>query len=130
MKRCGGCRQHRPLEAFHRGATRCRDCKREYDRQRNATNKRERQDRARLRRYGLTALDFDRLWSEQGGRCGACAVTMDDSCHVDHDHRTGAVRALLCGPCNLALGHAGEDPDRLRAVADYAERWGAPSTTT
>lgn len=40
----------------------------------------------------------------------------------DHDHRTRAVRRLLCRLCNSAIGMAGEDPDRLRRMADYLEQ--------
>ena len=42
---------------------------------------------------------------------------------LDHDHVTGMVRAVVCSACNLALGHSMENPDRLRAIADYIEGW-------
>jgi hypothetical protein len=35
------------------------------------------------------------------------------------------VRGVLCGPCNLALGHVKDDPERLRRMAEYLERGGA-----
>lgn len=40
---------------------------------------------------------------------------------IDHDHETGKVRSLLCRNCNVALGLAGDDPERLRAMANYIE---------
>lgn len=40
----------------------------------------------------------------------------------DHNHKTGAFRAYICSPCNLALGHAKDNPTTLRRLADYLER--------
>lgn len=42
--------------------------------------------------------------------------------HADHCHATGAFRGWLCGACNFTLGHAYNDPKRLRALADYLEK--------
>lgn len=41
---------------------------------------------------------------------------------VDHDHKTGKVRGVVCHPCNTALGMADDSPERLRALADYLEK--------
>lgn len=41
--------------------------------------------------------------------------------HVDHDHATGAVWAVLCCNCNAALGQFKNDPDALRRAAKYVE---------
>jgi Recombination endonuclease VII len=41
----------------------------------------------------------------------------------DHNHRTNVVRRLLCLLCNTAIGMAGEDPARLRRMADYLEQY-------
>lgn len=87
-----------------------------------------------LASYGLTSERYAALLDEQGGRCRVCRQPPagGEHLHVDHDHACcptpakscgACVRALLCGPCNKALGFALEDAQRLRALADYAERW-------
>ncbi len=38
---------------------------------------------------------------------------------IDHDHKTNKFRGLLCADCNIMIGMAGEDPDRLKAAAAY-----------
>ena len=55
----------------------------------------------------------------QGGTCAICQSAPAE--HVDHDHDTGAVRALLCFNCNGGLGQFRDDPAVLRAAADYVE---------
>lgn len=56
----------------------------------------------------------------QGGVCAICRRPSDPApLHVDHDHRTGAIRGLLCSPCNTAIGLLGDDPDRMMAAAAY-----------
>ena len=64
-----------------------------------------------LKRYGLTLDDYEKLYKSQRGRCAICARShrkahglRGESFHVDHDHRTGQVRGLLCRRCNAALG--------------------------
>jgi Recombination endonuclease VII len=54
--------------------------------------------------------------------CPICNQTDPNGLVVDHSHASKCVRAPICGPCNRAIGHAKEDPARLRALADYLER--------
>lgn len=53
--------------------------------------------------------------------CEACGAAVE--LVFDHDHATGLFRGWLCGPCNRMLGNARDDAARLRAGADYLERW-------
>jgi hypothetical protein len=71
------------------------------------------------RKYGLTLEGFDALLASQGGGCAICGKPDVDN--VDHDHRTGQVRGILCWNCNIALGQLEDDPNRARAVAEYLE---------
>lgn len=84
----------------------------------------------RRKKYGLTNEQVDAMEAAQDGQCPICtrALRRDDPdtekpvriC-IDHDHLAGAVRSLLCDPCNKLLGHADDDPDRLRAAAAYLD---------
>ena len=58
--------------------------------------------------YGLAEGEYDRLYRLQSGVCAICkrATGATRKLSVDHDHSTGAVRGLLCRPCNDMLGHA------------------------
>lgn len=76
--------------------------------------------RAQAARYGLTPAEVDAMRQAQGGRCAACGEP--GPLQVDHDHQTGAVRGLLCGPCNSALGYARDDIGRLMGLASYLIR--------
>ena len=40
---------------------------------------------------------------------------------IDHCHRTGIFRGLLCSGCNLALGATKDEPDTLRKLAEYVD---------
>ena len=59
----------------------------------------------------------------QGGVCGICKRKPGKRrlC-VDHDHKTGQVRGLLCGRCNSGNGFYGDDPRLTRAATAYLER--------
>ena len=60
-----------------------------------------------LARYRLKPEDYARLFLAQGGGCGICTAKPSDRrmLDVDHDHRTGEVRGILCHRCNRGLGY-------------------------
>lgn len=73
-------------------------------------------------RYDLTEEDVRAMLVAQEFRCKVCATSISmETRHIDHDHRTKKVRGLLCGQCNVALGMAKDDPERLRKLAVYLE---------
>lgn len=60
--------------------------------------------------------------------CDACGRSVSDlgnhafrSLHIDHDHTTGQIRGVLCPWCNMIVGLAYDDPNRLRQLADWLE---------
>lgn len=77
--------------------------------------------RTNLRRhYGLTVEQWDTLLVAQAGRCPICSAELVDP-HTDHNHTTGAVRAILCNTCNVGIGAFYENPTTLRSAATYIE---------
>lgn len=79
---------------------------------------------ARLRKlYGISAADRDAMAEAQENRCAICrdAFTDNRTMHVDHCHKTGEVRALLCSPCNQGIGLLRDNPTIMRSAAKYVE---------
>jgi hypothetical protein len=81
-------------------------------------------------RYGLSQADYDSRLAEQGGLCAVCRCAprivngIERPLSVDHDHITSENRDLLCDSCNLILGYAKDEPERLRRLAEYLVKHG------
>lgn len=106
-RRCAGCGE--PLESDR--ARDVRYCSR-------ACRIRSRRHEA----YGLTRAELDTLLAqhEQCAICGGSEWGRKGP-QVDHCHKTGRVRGVLCINCNNGLGRFADDPARLRAAAQYLE---------
>lgn len=77
--------------------------------------------RARTKlRYGLTLEQYEEMFSRQNGVCAICGKPPSPKrrLHVDHNHRTGQVRGLLCRQCNVWL-HVAEDIELLTKLNTY-----------
>ena len=81
------------------------------------------------RKFGISLAEYGKMLVAQGGKCAICEQEETEkrdgvlkSLAVDHDHETGAVRGLLCSPCNQAIGKLKDDPAILRRAADYIEK--------
>lgn len=73
--------------------------------------------------YGITMAEYDAMLESQDGVCAICgAHDQHFSLAVDHNHKTTAVRGLLCTNCNKMLGHAHDNVDVLRKAIAYLER--------
>lgn len=101
----------------------CRQC---YDKSYYAKNK-ERNKGLRIRRqYSITPEKYDRMLQEQNGVCAIChqpesrtRKNIVTSLCVDHNHKTGKVRSLLCSRCNTGLGKFMDNPELLQAASNY-----------
>jgi hypothetical protein len=78
-------------------------------------------------RYGLTAEQVDEMIAAQGGVCAICRVK--PAVHVDHDHKTGEVRGMLCFTCNVGLGQLRDDLRVIHNAALYLLRTLEPLPT-
>lgn len=75
-------------------------------------------------RLGATERELEVLLEQENEGCAICGGAPNGGCSrlaVDHDHRTGRVRGLLCMHCNQAIGKFKDDPKLLRRAADYLE---------
>jgi hypothetical protein len=67
----------------------------------------------------------------QEAKCPICLEVLseaDNATHVDHDHRTGEVYALLCRTCNLGIGHLQHDIELLERALEYVRHTHHQST--
>ena len=126
MKRCLDCGKYKRLDQFPRNK-RMRDGRHPYCKPCHNGRGRESKDRLYRgdrhyhlkRRYGIGAADFNRLVRDQRGLCPICGKPNPE--HVDHDHKTGRVRGILCFNCNGGLGQFGDDTERLVRAQLYLE---------
>ena len=80
-----------------------------------------------LKQYGLTIEQHDMILRSQGGKCYICqrlpgSLPAGRALAIDHDHRTGRVRGILCQSCNAFLSLVDGEPQRLIRVARYLQR--------
>ena len=73
------------------------------------------------RKFGLTPEQYEEMVAAQHGGCAICGRVPEagKTFHVDHDHESGAVRGLLCQPCNHALGLFQESSTVLGRACRY-----------
>ena len=88
-------------------------------------------NRGALGQYGLTDYDYARMLESQGGRCAICGKPNSGSMldgkyrpmYVDHDHKTGTVRGLLCSQCNILMAGFDKSPNIMRKMDKYWQKW-------
>lgn len=81
---------------------------------------REKRKHRTVAKYGITLNDYQQLLAEQGGGCAICGESEEGKAlAVDHCHKSGCIRGLLCQNCNNGLGRFGDDPNLLDRAAAY-----------
>lgn len=130
-RKCWACQKTKPVEQFSKNkkgvdgyATLCLECKRikgEKWRTGRPTYERERT----LKKYGIDIATYEATLEIQGGCCRICKKRPEDDpqpFHVDHSHKTGRVRGILCHGCNTGIGLFKEDVAFLKEAIAYIER--------
>lgn len=80
----------------------------------------ESRDERLKRQYSITEEQYEAIFKKQDGRCAICFCRQHyQRLSVDHDHKTGMVRGLLCTNCNRGLGRFFDSALRLQNAAAY-----------
>lgn len=101
----------------------CKECKNAYSKnhRRSPRSKKARRKENLRCKFNLTLKQYDQMFEQQNGKCAICNQ-IDISgkrLSVDHDHRTGEIRGLLCMNCNLLLGRVESTPELFSKMMKY-----------
>lgn len=134
-KECGDCKQVLPVSQFWRNNARadryqhrCKECSKVgvYGWQRGNVKYIAYRQNERLKRFKLTQANYDEMLLKQDGLCAICRQPERARFRgrlkrlaVDHCHKTGRVRGLLCQSCNRGIGYLGDDAERVVAALAY-----------
>ena len=83
------------------------------------------------RMYGIDIDEFRKMLTAQGGKCAICGIAHDEDgtgqlvknghkhFSIDHDHKSGEIRGILCAKCNRGVGHFKDDPALFQSAITY-----------
>ena len=133
-KRCSKCKEVKPVGEFYRNRNmrdgRLSDCGACRLKTRQAKYYPQERAQQLSSKYGMTVADYERMFYGQGGKCAICRKTPEEAggpnrvngkLDIDHCHKTGTVRKLLCWNCNSSLGKFEDSVPRLKAAIAYLE---------
>ena len=140
-KTCSKCGNEKSLNDFHTNNRskdgkqhRCKECAKKHTqsatkawRLHNPESSRSSDLRTKAKlKYGLSLDEIEDLLRSQGNLCAICKKHIEfsaqdkrDKPHVDHDHKTGKVRGILCLTCNTGIGMLGDSVELLDAAKLY-----------
>lgn len=138
-KECLICKTIKPLVSFHKhGATRtrrspyCSDCANKKARDWTAANSHRDDYKKRKRanyykhKYNLSIEQVEEIFDNQNGCCDICRKQLHKGFQgfdVDHCHKTGKIRGILCNNCNKAIGGLQESVENLKSAILYLEKY-------
>lgn len=130
IKKCTYCLKEKDIEQFqYKGdgsklrSTWCRECTKEYRAKKADHIKTVSRNRRLKREFNITPDGYDNILKRQNGKCAICGNGNGDlkreGLFIDHNHDTGVVRGLLCGKCNVGIGHFQDNPKLLKRAIEY-----------
>jgi hypothetical protein len=97
----------------------CNLCRQQYNTAWRSRNYENRRNYELKRQYNITLIQFNEMVARQNGKCalncGKAATT------VDHDHKTGQIRGILCMDCNRGLGLLGDTLEAAKQLIEYLD---------
>lgn len=86
----------------------------------------QKMDASFRRHYSFALADYNKMLESQGCVCAICkqlnVTKRSPRLVVDHDHKSGKIRGLLCHRCNCGLGYFKDDLGLLQGAAEYLKR--------
>ena len=81
-----------------------------------------------LKKYDLTPEAYEEKLDKQNRRCACCrrpfaGMNLKKKPPVDHNHKTGQTRDIICPECNFAIGQIHEDIERVENLLNYLKKW-------
>jgi hypothetical protein len=116
MQNCSICGVQKPFSEFYKNRNKPRkDCKSCHEKSKM---------KSKVGAYGLTLEEYGLLFKMQNNACAICneKFTSKKNTHIDHDHITNKVRALLCHHCNSVIGFAKDSTQTLKSAILYLNK--------
>jgi len=130
MKHCIKCGIEKPLSKFNKRSDNgkivntCVDCKKQYDHKYHIKNRKKKTNRDLIKSYGISLQQKLQMLKKQNEKCAICEkeLLIDRDKNVDHCHKTGKVRDILCCKCNFGIGYFNDSVDLLKSAQKYLEK--------
>ena len=92
-----------------------------YQKQKRKENPEVEREKKYKKLYGITLHEYNKMYEEQKGKCSICGEFLE-VLYVDHDHKSGIVRGLLCNKCNTGIGFFKDTISLLESAIHYLKK--------